>query len=272
MTRITVPVGGRSAVAPRVLTRVPRRAALGRALLLGTALPALALAVAACGSGSAGAPAAQGSAGGATGGNKQPQLHGQVQAAYAASPPPLGGPASAWKTPVTLADQSSDVLRGADSWPGPKAAALNVYAMWDSKNLYLAATVFQDHPYSNSYSGGDVWKGDALWLYFSQSPGSNANVAKLTFVQAVNGPEVYDWLHNTLVSGVQMKLVPSGNQYWVAGAIPWSVLGVTPKAGAQLGFNAGTGFGSSGFIDLNGKDPDNDVADAAPLTLLPPGK
>lgn len=224
------------------------------------------------GSGSSAAPAASSSA--ASSSKSAPAakpLQGEVSAAYAASPPPLTGPATAWKTTPTIANQSSDVLRGADEWGGPSADTFTLYAEWDQKNLYLGAQVVQDHPYSNTYTAGDVWKGDTLWLYFTKTAGDQANVAKLTFTQAGDGPEVYDWQANQLVKDAQMKLAASGNSYWVAGQVPWSDLGVTPSNGLKMGVNVGFGFGKSGFIDLNGKDPDNDAADAAPMTLQAKG-
>jgi hypothetical protein len=259
---------------------IPRLCALARVLAMGVTLPALALGAAACGSAAQPAAGASSSSSGygaaaatSAAATKQQVLQGSVNATAATSPPPLAGPATAWKTGyVTAADQPSDVLRGADSWPGAKSDSFQLYAMWDAKDLYLGAAVVQDHPYSNAYSGGDVWKGDALWFYFTKAPGDHSNAAKLTLVQASDGPEVYDWIGNQLVTNVQMKLVSADNHYWVAGAIPWSDLGVTPKAGAQLGINVGFGFGSSGFIDLNGKDPDSDTSDDPVLTLLAPGK
>lgn len=263
-------------------TRSARPARLS--LAIGASLTALTL-LAGCGSGG-GQPAAAGTSGGsgsaAASSSAAPAsskaapavkpLQGEVSAAYAASPPPLGGPASAWKTTPTAANQSSDVLRGADEWGGPAADTFTLYAEWDQKYLYLGAQVVQDHPYSNTYTAGDVWKGDALWLYFTKAAGDQANTAKLTFVQAADGPEVYDWQGNQLVSSAKMQLKTSGNSYWVGGQVPWSVLGVTPANGLKMGTNIGFGFGKSGFIDLNGKDPDADAADAAPLTLQAPAK
>ncbi len=253
---------------------------------LGASLLALTL-LAGCGSGpgNAGASSTGGSASGSASSSSasspatstksskpvQP-LQGQVSAAYASSPPPLAGPASAWKTTPTVANQASDVLRGASEWGGPSKDVFTMYAMWDQKYLYLAADVVQDHPYSNAYTAGDVWKGDTLWLYFTKSQGAQSNSAKLTFTQAADGPEVYDWMGNQLVTNAKMKLVTSGNSYWVAGQVPWSDIGVSPSNGITFGINVGFGFGTSGFIDLNGKDPDNDAADAAPLTLQAPGK
>ena len=246
--------------------RAVRQAAAGAALCLLIGTAACGAAKPAGGSPTAGSSAA----GGSTPAVKEPVVQGLVNAAYAATPPPLAGPASAWKTSETTADQSSDVLRDAADWKGATQASLDVYAMWDKTNLYIGTTVLQDHPYTNNYTAGNVWQGDAIWLYFTAALGASTNAAKLTLVQASDGPEVYDWLNNAQLTNVQMKLVTSGNQYWAAGAIPWSVLGVTPSAGMILGTNIGEGFGSSGFIDLNGKDPDNDTADDAPLTLQAP--
>jgi ABC-type glycerol-3-phosphate transport system substrate-binding protein len=188
-------------------------------------------------------------------------LFGRATAAHAATPPSLRAPVGSWPTQPIVADQARDVVGGsASAWGGPSTASLRVALLWDAQHLYLNAEVTQNHPYTQPYSGTDMWKGDMLWCYFDTHPAlAVGNTGKVGLAKTPAGYQCWNTMDNSFPTvPMDLEVLPHG--WRLAAALPWTLVGpIRPAPGALLGFNAGVGWtahGQGGFFDLNGQNPD----------------
>ena len=190
-------------------------------------------------------------------------LHGSGTAALAKQAPPLKGPLSAWQTTPVIAASAKDIERGpAGKW-SPAVASLAVAALWDTKALHLGIEVTQGHPYTQTSSGANMWKGDMVWLFFDTRPAmAIGNTGKLGLSKTPAGLQAWNAVTNQLAT-IPMQFAQGPHGWWIAATIPWSLVGpLQPKSGTVIGFNAGIGWapmGSTtivGFFDLNGQNPD----------------
>ncbi len=150
----------------------------------------------------------------------------------------------------------SSVTFGKSDWDGSSDLSGKVMLAWDETNLYLAARVYDDLHVQNA-SGEDLFMGDGieyLWDrnvsgdYYSQSLSSDdyqigissGSPADMSSSDSKALPsEAYLWYPKAsegLLSKVKIGVVYVDDGYKIEIAIPWSVLGVTPKAGQHYGF------------------------------------
>ncbi len=124
-------------------------------------------------------------------------------------------------------------------------------AVWDDTYLYVSVKVTDDS-YNQRQSGESLYKGDSVEILI------DSNLYGDFYVQGLDGddfqiglsagnsassinPEAYIWYPSGkkgTSTKIQMSKVfeTESNIYRVEAAIPWSLLGVTPKAGMHIGF------------------------------------
>ncbi len=143
------------------------------------------------------------------------------------------------------------VVFGEQNWTGPDDLSTSFRVAWDSKYLYLAAKV-RDDVYAQNASGVNLFKGDSLELlldanisgdfFKTQTDGDDYQLGISPGRPDVNGTrEAWLW-QPTNVAGArtQVKIAATRNEsvhltrYELA--VPWSMLGVTPKSGMHFGF------------------------------------
>jgi hypothetical protein len=191
-----------------------------------------------------------------------------VEAVRAPSPPTIDGDLTDWSPAQPLsATSQSNILRGSAGWGGPDKDAFVGYVMWDDRNLYIAARVF-DPEHSQNEIGPSVWKGDTLWIYLDPNRDRSSVEAKLTLAQTPDGPQVWHWKANAYVRDAQLAWKGGEGQYVYEAALPWASLGVSRiEIGKQMGIDLGRGCCGSGFQDLSGKDPDT-ASNLVQMTLV----
>ena len=143
------------------------------------------------------------------------------------------------------------VVFGKQNWTGSDDLSGSFRVAWDKNYLYIAAKV-RDDVYVQNATGVELFKGDSLEILV------DTNISGDFFVQQTNSddyqlgispgrPDVNGtreaWLWQpTNVAGTrsQVKIAATRNasehltRY--EAAIPWSLLGVTPKSGMHFGF------------------------------------
>lgn len=188
-------------------------------------------------------------------------------AVRAARPLQLDGDLSEWEAaPWLAADRPEQILRGAASWPGAEKASFTLSFQWDAQFLYVAARV-RDEAHVQNEVGPSVWRGDALWLYFNLLGDRRSLDAKLTLAQTPAGPQVWNWRAQGLQPGALLAWQATPTGYTYEAALPWDSLHVNPSQRTRFFFDAGIGFGASGFITWSGLDPDT-PANLLPLELV----
>jgi hypothetical protein len=191
-----------------------------------------------------------------------------AEALHAATPPTIDGDLGEWAAAQPLsATSTSNILRGAAGWGGADKDAFIGYVMWDERNLYVAALVF-DPEHSQPETGPSVWKGDTLWVYLDTNRDRSSVDIKLTLAQTPSGPQIWNWKASAFVRDAKLMWKQDSGSYLYEASLPWDALGVTKvEAGKQMGLEFGRGCCGSGFQDLSGKDPDT-AANLVPLTLV----
>lgn len=187
-----------------------------------------------------------------------------VQAAHTVQPIQIDGDLAEWSEAQWVSvDRPENILRGASAWPGAEKASFRLAFLWDEANLYVAAQVF-DEQHVQPEVGPSVWRGDALWLYFNLLGDRRSLDAKLTLAQTPMGPQVWNWRAQAFQPQARLAWAETEHGYRYEAAISWKSLNnFDPAKRSRLYFDAGMGFGLSGFINWSGLDPDT------PSNLLP---
>ncbi len=185
--------------------------------------------------------------------------------------PTIDGKDDDWSSNITpmQSNTATQFLRGAGIWKGADVDSHSVRLEWDNTNLYIFADV-RDPQFDQKFTLSDVWQGDTLWLYFTGSTDANKITSKVTLSQTSQGPQVWDWVNTGFLKDATLAFVQHDGGYSYEAALPWASLGITPKAGMQIGFEAGRGIGGNSFMDLTGRDPDV-PSNLLHLALVEPG-
>ena len=182
---------------------------------------------------------------------------------------PLDGKAEQWPG---LLDDSKPALELQDSLSQRYA---RVQARYDDKNLYLAYRVFSARTAMKNAGQAErlLFKsGDAvdLMVGLESDGGASGKRLLMTFKDghpiavlnqkkdpSASDSEKFDfsspWRTITFdrvvsVKGVEVVSTPLQGGYLVEAAIPWSVLGITPKSGLVLKADVGVLFGDQGGV------------------------
>jgi hypothetical protein len=169
----------------------------------------------------------------------------------------IDGKSDDWTEDLGLlsSNTSGQFLRGAGLWQGAEVDSHHIRLVWDTQNLYMFAEV-RDPEHEQPFTLRNVWQGDTLWIYLTNRPDAERLSAKFTLAQTPDGSQVWDWQSNRFLEGAHLAFQKTEGGYSYEAAIPWETLKVKPRAGEQLGFEAGRGIGGDSFMNLTGRDPD----------------
>ena len=140
---------------------------------------------------------------------------------------------------------------GASKWKDQADLEGAFGAVWDNTYLYISVKVTDDS-YNQRKSGEMLYKGDSVEIlidanlygdYYVQNLGGDDFQIGLSAgnpAASIN-PEAYIWYPSAkkgTSTAIKMSSVfeTSSNIYRVEAAIPWSLLGITPKDGLHIGF------------------------------------
>ncbi len=140
---------------------------------------------------------------------------------------------------------------GANHWKDQADLEGAFGAVWDNTNLYISVKVTDDS-YNQRKSGEMLYNGDSVEILIDGNLYGDFYVASLDSddyqigLSAGNSaaeisPEAFVWFplsKKGTSTKIQMSKVfePENNVYRVEAAIPWSLLGISPKSGMHLGF------------------------------------
>lgn len=139
----------------------------------------------------------------------------------------------------TATHEAANVVRG--SVDGPADLSASWRALWDTNALYVYGEIRDDVFAADSSLA--PWEDDSVELFLDGDNNKGTsydgrNDFQLVF--RVGDPAVHVGVNSvTNTSGITfaIKNVPNSNDYSFEAAIPWSVVGITPSAGAALGFD-----------------------------------
>jgi len=193
-----------------------------------------------------------------------PKVERVTQAVRSGSPVQIDGRLDEWSNAGWVdVDKPENILRGAAGWPGAEKASFRLAFLWDAENLYIAAEVLDDL-HVQSEVGPSVWRGDALWLYFNLTGDRRSIDAKLTLAQTPQGGQVWNWRAQGFQPEARLAWREIEGGYIYEAALSWQSLNYfNPQKQSRIYYDAGMGFGSGGFINWSGLDPDT------PSNLLP---
>jgi hypothetical protein len=178
-----------------------------------------------------------------------PNLHGlSVEAGKVTGTITLDG---GWTDLPTKEYPISYIVFGAGNWKNEDDLAASFRVGWDSKYLYLGVKI-HDNVYAQKAAGADLFKGDSLDVMIDTNLANDSSSHQVSSDDYqlgispgrpdVNGTrEAYLWQPSNVAGGrSQVKIAAirdETNQLTrIEAAIPWSMLGVTPKSGLALGF------------------------------------
>ncbi|MEJ5203297.1 MAG: sugar-binding protein [Anaerolineales bacterium] len=193
-----------------------------------------------------------------------PKVERVTQASRAGSPVQIDGRLDEWSNAGWVdVNKPENILRGAAGWPGAEKASFRLAFLWDAENLYIAAEVLDDLHVQREV-GPSVWRGDALWLYFNLTGDRRSIDAKLTLAQTPQGGQVWNWRAQGFQPEARLAWREIEGGYTYEAALSWQSLNYfNPQKQSRVYYDAGMGFGSGGFINWSGLDPDT------PSNLLP---
>ena len=175
---------------------------------------------------------------------------GSFAAKYVSTAPTLDGTYAEW---IDKTEKYKLPYRvwGPSKWKDQADLEGAFGAVWDNTYLYVSVKVTDDS-YNQRQSGESLYKGDSVEILI------DANLYGDFYVQGIDGddfqiglsagnaaaginPEAYIWYPSGkkgTSTKIQISKVfePENNIYRVEAAIPWSLLGVTPKSGMHIGF------------------------------------
>ena len=171
---------------------------------------------------------------------------GRVQAEFLTKALTLDGVWDEWDTDGFPAKY---VVFGKDEWDGEEDLEGSYRVAWDANYLYIAAKVI-DNRYVQNATGIDIFKGDSIELLLDVDLMGDLSSKQLTSDDyqvvvspgkgKIDGPKEAYLYYPANVAGprTQVKIASQGvpGIYRVEIAFPWSLFGITPKAGQKFGF------------------------------------
>ena len=190
----------------------------------------------------------------------------QMIANYISTAPVLDGTYAEW-IDKTYKYKLPYVVWGAKNWKDQSDLEGAFGAVWDNTYLYISVKVTDDS-YNQRQSGEMLYNGDSVEILI------DGNLYGDYYVQGLDGddfqiglsagnsaseisPEAFIWFP-TSKKGTSTKIQMSkvfeteSHIYRVEAAIPWSLLGVTPKSGMHLGF--AVSISDNDQAEKNGQD------------------
>jgi len=134
---------------------------------------------------------------------------------------------------------------------------------WDETNLYVLANVTDATPMLNDRSGEKLWDGDGLELFVADTAGGAHH--RILIGAGQPNQICFAGEPGTPVATSNVLRGVDGKGYTVEVAVPWTSLGITPKAGTPLAFDLAIndGDGQGRLRQLRWSGGAEDVTDAA---------
>ena len=111
----------------------------------------------------------------------------------------IDGDLSEWDTSRCLRiDSEKQIVDQIEHWDGEADCSMEIYAMWDEENLYIAAKVWDDTPFVYR-EGFPLDELDAIILFFSTNPNADPNrtAYEATDWRIVQSTDEYDFFNYT---------------------------------------------------------------------------
>lgn len=109
----------------------------------------------------------------------------------------IDGDLSEWDTSRCLRiDSEKQIVDQIEHWDGEADCSMEIYAMWDEENLYIAAKVWDDTPFVYR-EGFPLDELDAIILFFSTNPNADPNrtAYEATDWRIVQSTDEYDFFN-----------------------------------------------------------------------------
>lgn len=153
-------------------------------------------------------------------------------------------------------NQPDQVAHGAGAWTGPEDLSGVVRLAWRAEYLFLAVDVTDDAIVQGQRASG-IWQGDHIELYIDVTPDTEPDrqdfgagqfhlaLSPGNFQDSGDAlldtrPEAFFYQPRGLdTGGVLVASAQTATGWILEAAIPWSLLGLTPEAGAPLGIEIG---------------------------------
>lgn len=151
------------------------------------------------------------------------------------------------KFAVRMDDKSFEKLQYFE-YGGKDDISADIYLLWDDENLYVAAKITDDVPFTNKLDGPDIWNGDSIEVLLGMD--DKADPQRIYFgkgdyqigLSAGNNkdikPNEWIWRRDDYQSGIELTAKPADKGYTIEAKIPFKVLGgFKPEIGKRFDFN-----------------------------------
>ncbi len=202
-----------------------------------------------------------------------PQRSGPLVYAYYITPAPvLDGNWGDWKA-KSVSYPMNYVVYGRSSWTGAEDLEPSYVLGWDVTNLYIGVKVHDDF-YAQHASGINIFKGDSveilidtnLWgdFYSQAMDMDDYQIGFSPGLGSITGTkETYVWNPSSVAgtrTQVTIKSLAEADLYRVEIAVPWSMLGVSPRAGMAFGFTISVSDNDNGEANIQQTMMSNNAA------------
>jgi hypothetical protein len=164
-----------------------------------------------------------------------------ISAAWVETPLQIDGSRDDWsgQPPIRIAENR--MVLGADT-AGMSAA---FRAAWDKENLYVFVDVTDKTPGKSDVKGADLWQGDGIELFVGHEdldkPGNLIFSDRQILLGANPAEKDQTFIRNASKQQGNIRrlvlLKPDGTGYYLEAAIPFTLLGFTPKEGQEILFD-----------------------------------
>lgn len=191
--------------------------------------------------------------------------------------PTIDGDPSEWGVLANTVDQ---VVFKPTNWSGPSDNSATFALGWDAANLYLAASVVDDH-HQQTQRNEFIYKGDSIEILLDANLGgdyTDFNLSDDDFQLGLSpgnlatgdpAPQAWLWFpasKSGVPSGITVAAKRSGEGFTMEAAIPWAVFGVAPEGDVRYGFILSVSDNDNG----NAADQESLISSASTRKLANP--
>jgi hypothetical protein len=166
------------------------------------------------------------------------------------TPPVIDGNLTEWNKAYSLFLGAKEDVKLGNSWRDANDLSAKIYLGWDENNLYVAAEVKDDEPFTNEKEKGEIWNGDCLEIALGVNP--EADPKRVFFVSGdyqmglspgnSEGikPSIWIWQRTQPPIDVEInsKELNDGSGYIIEAKIPFSNFdSFKPKDNMVIGFD-----------------------------------
>lgn len=147
--------------------------------------------------------------------------------------------------PSIVMDAQSFEKLGYDPWNGKRDLSADIYFLWDDKNLYVAARITDNVPFTNSREANDIWDGDCVELTLGMDEGADPERSAFgegdyqIGLSPGNAKDIKpsDWIWNRYdyKGGIEVASASAKDGYTIEARVPFKVLnGYKPAIGKSF--------------------------------------